>query len=176
MASAPSHQGELINPRAEPLARLHRSPCSGPFDETFYSGQEGPMEQLLSYCGYRCDLCPAHKENIVGPEDRQRISDDWRRYFAYEARPEDVDCDGCLAAKEAPNPNCAVRPCALGRGLSHCAMCRDFICDTLRKQLDAIKPIAQKHAHSMSADDRARYIHPYESEERLRKLVDSRPD
>jgi hypothetical protein len=76
------------------------------------------VERLVSYCGYRCDRCPAYKENIQGPEDRQ------------------------------------------------------LICAALRGKPDAMKPIAEKHAHSTPPGNYARYIPPYESVERLRKIAD----
>ena len=128
------------------------------------------MKEVLSYCGYRCDLCPAYKENLESAEDRKKVSGNWRRYYDLEVEPEEVDCLGCLQASEAPNPKCQVRPCAIGRNLRNCAECDDFICRKLRKSIDAIKPIAEKHEGTMPAEDYQKYIYPYESEALLRKL------
>jgi len=87
-----------------------------------------------------------------------------------EIEPEKVDCDGCLHAREAPNPNCAVRPCAIGRGVQTCAHCADFGCAKLEKTMNAIKPIAEKHGQSMSTEDYDRYIRPFVTEQRLEEL------
>ncbi len=130
------------------------------------------MKEILGYCGYRCDLCPAYRENLKTPEDRQRVSEAWERYYDYKIDPEKVPCDGCIGACQAPNPNCKVRPCAIGKGVSTCAECDEFICGRLKKQIEAIKPIAEKHGRTMPPEDYQRYIHPYESEERLRRRRD----
>jgi hypothetical protein len=128
------------------------------------------MKEVLSYCGYRCDQCPALRENLKSDDDRRRVSEDWIKYYDLRVDPGDVDCDGCVAAKEAPNPNCKVRPCAIEKGVENCARCGDFICDKLGKQIDGVEPIAEKHAESMPPGDYERYIAPYRSEARLRKL------
>jgi hypothetical protein len=128
------------------------------------------MRQVLSYCGYRCDRCPAYRENLKSPEGRRKVSEAWAKYYDYRVEPAQVDCDGCPEASEAPNPNCKIRPCAIEKGLPNCAHCSDFICEKLMKQMDAIKPIAERNAQTMPPEDYERYIRPYESEERLRKL------
>ncbi|MGD9403217.1 MAG: DUF3795 domain-containing protein [bacterium] len=128
------------------------------------------MEERLSYCGYRCDLCPAYVENLKTDEDRERVSRDWAKYYDHHEDPADVDCKGCKAGLEEGNTTCKVRPCAIERGASTCAECGDFACDVLQKQMDAIKPIAQRHAGTMPPEDFERYVAPYKSEERLRNL------
>lgn len=130
------------------------------------------MPEILAYCGYRCDLCPAYEDNLESEADRERVRRDWSKYYDYEAALDEIACEGCPQASEAPNPSCPVRPCAIEKGVQHCGQCEDYICDSLRTRLDAIKPIAAKHGEGMPAEDHARYIHPYEAEERLRKLRD----
>jgi hypothetical protein len=128
------------------------------------------MNEVLSYCGYRCDHCPAYRGNLNTPDDREEVSEAWAKYYDFHVEPRDVDCDGCLEARSAPNPKCRVRPCAIEKALANCAKCADFICEKLRKQMDAIKPIAEKHAAAMPPEDYERYIRPYESEQHLREL------
>ncbi|MCK4660106.1 MAG: DUF3795 domain-containing protein [Phycisphaerae bacterium] len=128
------------------------------------------MTVLLGCCGYRCDQCPAYKANLRTHADRVKVSEDYRKYYDYEIEPENVDCDGCLHTREAPNPNCPVRPCAFGRGVQTCAECDDFGCAKLQQTMNAIKPIAAKHAQNMSAEEYDRYIRPFVTEERLEKL------
>lgn len=128
------------------------------------------MEENLSYCGYRCDLCPAYAGNLKTDEDRERVSRDWAKYYDHHEEPANVECRGCKAGPEEGNSSCKVRPCAIERGVSTCAECDDFGCEVIQKQMDAIKPIAQRHAGTMPPEDFDRYIAPYESEERLRKL------
>jgi len=54
------------------------------------------MEDLITRCGYRCNLCPAYKENIHSKEDQERTSDGWFRIFGFRIPPEKILCDGCL--------------------------------------------------------------------------------
>jgi hypothetical protein len=128
------------------------------------------MVEMLSYCGYRCDLCPAFHGNLNSDEDRKRLSADWVKYYDHHEKPEDVDCKGCRAGVREGNTNCVVRPCAIERGVATCAECDEFACEKIQKQMDAIKPIAEKHGGSMPPGDYDRYVAPYESEERLGKL------
>ncbi len=128
------------------------------------------MEELLSYCGYRCDQCPGYHENIESDEDRKRIQADWVKYYDHKVEAEEIDCQGCKAGLRDGNPNCKVRPCAIEKGVATCAECGEFACETIQKQMDAIKPIAKKHSDTMPAGDYQHYIAPYESEDRLRRF------
>jgi hypothetical protein len=130
------------------------------------------MPEILSYCGYRCDLCPAYHENIKSDEDRERVRGDWIKYYNHRAEVEEVDCRGCAAVPRDGNPNCVVRPCAVEKGVATCADCDEFGCERIVKQMKAIVPIAEKHRDSMPPEDYRRYVAPYESEKRLRDLID----
>ena len=48
------------------------------------------VNPLIARCGYRCDLCPAYWENIHGPEDQQRTSDGWFKYFGFRIPPDEI--------------------------------------------------------------------------------------
>ena len=128
------------------------------------------MEEYLSYCGYRCDQCPGYHGNIESDEDRRQVQADWVKYYDYKAELEDVECGGCGADTGDGNPNCKVRPCAIEKNVATCAGCGEFACETIQKQMDAIKPIAEKHRDSMPAEDYERYIAPFESEARMKDL------
>lgn len=128
------------------------------------------MREILSYCGYRCDLCPAYRENLKSDEDRARVREDWIKYYDHRVDLDEVDCRGCAAGLKDGNPNCKVRPCAIEKGVATCADCDEFACEKIAKQMNAIEPIAEKHCDSMPPEDYQRYIAPYESEKRLRDL------
>src|SRR5512139_2022666 len=79
---------------------------------------------LLAPCGYRCDLCPAYRENIRGPGDQRRTSDGWFKYYGFRIPPEQICCDGCLDARPEArriDRDCPVRPCARVRATPTCA-------------------------------------------------------
>lgn len=55
------------------------------------------MSEIVSLCGYRCDLCPAYNENTKSISDRQKVSDGWLKYFGAKVPPEETGvCVGCL--------------------------------------------------------------------------------
>lgn len=128
------------------------------------------MEEVLSYCGYRCDLCPAYHKNLKSDDDRKRVSRDWVKYYDHREEPDNVECRGCSAGVRDGNPNCKVRPCAIEKGVKTCAECDEFACEKIVKQMGAIEPIAEKHRDSMPAEDYERYIAPYLSRPRLQEI------
>ena len=88
------------------------------------------MQVVISRCGFRCDLCPAYRENNHTPQDRQKVAEGWWKYYRVEMDPADIFCDGCLAEDAARpkliTPDCAIRPCAIGKGLPNCAHCAEY--------------------------------------------------
>jgi hypothetical protein len=128
------------------------------------------MMVLLGYCGYRCDLCPAHKGNLHTYADRVKVSQDFRKYYGIEIEPDGVACDGCLQSRDAPNPNCPVRPCAIERGHKTCVLCKEYGCEKLQQTMNAIRPIAAERAQSMPADDYERDVRPFIIKDRLDEL------
>lgn len=118
------------------------------------------MAEVLSYCGYRCDRCPAYHANLTSDDDRKRVQEGWIKYYDHRVEVNEVDCRGCSAGPREGNPDCRVRPCAVEKGLRTCADCDEFACDKIARQMDAIKPIAQKHGEAMPPEDYERYISP----------------
>jgi hypothetical protein len=130
------------------------------------------MEPILSFCGMRCDLCLAYRPNITAhPENRQRLSDGWHKYFGFRIPPEEIRCDGCRATESATlDKECPVRPCAIARELEHCAQCEDYICENLQGILVDFESIQQKYDQPIPQADRQRFILPYENAQRLSNL------
>jgi len=130
------------------------------------------MNEILSRCGFRCDLCLAYRRNIeLNPSNRQTISDGWHRYFGFLIPADQVVCDGCMAE----NPRlidkaCPVRPCVIERGFHNCAECPDYICDKLNDRLVVYEEVAARCPHPIPEEDRARFIRPYENRKRLDDL------
>jgi len=130
------------------------------------------MEEFLSRCGYRCDLCLAFRPNVeTNPSNRQVLSDGWYKYFGFRIDPEAIICDGCMA--ENPrliDSSCPVRPCVIQRGISNCSECPDYICDKLAQRIVVYKELAGTHPDPIPPEDRARFIAPYENRARLDRL------
>ena len=129
------------------------------------------MERKIACCGYRCDLCPAFKENITGEQDQQEVSDGWYKYYGFRIPPDEICCDGCLA-ENCDNPrlidaDCAVRPCSQRRGLPNCAHCDEYICGKLAKKIVDFDEITRKQSGEIPPEDRARFLEPYEGKKVL---------
>jgi hypothetical protein len=130
------------------------------------------MEEMIGCCGYRCNLCPAFRENLVGEEDQRNVSDGWFKYYGFRIAPKEISCDGCLPENcDNPrqiDPGCAVRRCAQERGLPNCAHCDKYVCDELAKKFVDFDEVAGKHGGPIPPEDYARFLKPYEA----RKVLD----
>jgi hypothetical protein len=130
------------------------------------------MEEILTRCGYRCDLCLAYRPNVeANPANQQTLSDGWHKYFGFRIPAEQIVCDGCMA----PDPllidqACPVRPCVIERALSTCAQCPDFGCEKLAERLVAYETIVARMGTQIPEEDRGRFIAPYENKRRLDDL------
>lgn len=132
------------------------------------------MKEKISFCGYRCELCPAYKGNITCEEDRQKVSDGWFKHYGFRIPAEEIYCDGCLA-DDSSNPRridseCKVRRCALERKVATCAHCDDFICEKLSEKIINKKKIAERVGGSIADKDYERFVKPYDSTKILEDL------
>lgn len=130
------------------------------------------MTEILTRCGYRCDLCLAYKPNIEKhPENRQALSDGWFQYFGFRVPPENISCDGCMEKNpKLLDKDCPVRPCVIEKGLDNCAQCDEYICEKLQQRLVVYEEVAQRVEQEIPENDRARFIQPYENKTRLEAL------
>ncbi len=85
------------------------------------------MAEMISFCGYRCDLCAARSDDL---QMRQRLVEGWQKYLGHEHyTAENVYCDGCRSNGLVADKACQARPCAIQRGVESCAECEDFVCE-----------------------------------------------
>ncbi len=130
------------------------------------------MEQILTRCGYRCDLCLAYRPNVEAePSNQRTLSDGWYAYFGFRIPAEQIICDGCMA--EDPrliDTSCPVRPCVIARDLANCSECPDYGCEKLAERLVVYEEVAERVGRAIPAEDRARFIAPYENKRRLDQL------
>lgn len=127
------------------------------------------MGEILSKCGYRCDLCPAYKENLKNEEDKIAVSKGWERIFGFHIPPEEVECAGCHNNGNHPDSGCPVRPCAIEKGVENCAFCKEFECNSLKSRTGFLDEFL-KAGIKIPEEDYQRFVVPYESKERLQKL------
>lgn len=129
-------------------------------------------KEILTKCGYRCDLCLAYKENIEKEDNRKILSDGWYKYFGFRIEPEDIMCEGCVSCDNPKliDNNCPVRPCVISKGLENCAYCTEYICDKLLERIvDYDEKINFDH-HNIPTEDYENIVKPYESKKRLNEI------
>src|SRR5690554_4695932 len=132
--------------------------------------------EILTRCGYRCDLCHAYKENIMKEDKRELLSEGWNRIFGIELTPDQIYCEGCISCKtddiKLIDSGCKVRPCVIERGYENCSQCDNFVCDILNDRIVKFDELSQNKDFSISRSDRKNFIKPYENYDRLMELKD----
>jgi hypothetical protein len=90
------------------------------------------MNQMIAFCGLDCAACPAFV--ATAKNDRAalaKLAQEWGKQFHFEATVDNVRCHGCRATDGIQIGNCAqcaMRLCALEKGLETCAQCADYGC------------------------------------------------
>ena len=117
------------------------------------------MEEILSKCGNRCDLCPAYCKNI-DKFDKQKISDGWFKYHGFRKPAEDIGCAGCLNKGKHDREGCPIKGCAEKRDLKSCGCCNDLFCDLLKSDMCVVEGALKKHGN-LSQEDYDIFFKPY---------------
>jgi hypothetical protein len=128
------------------------------------------MVEMLGYCGFLCDICPAYYKNIKSDPDKDEISDKWFLYFGFRIPPEKVSCVGCRNEGDHPDEGCPVRPCAKAKSVRNCAYCDDFDCDNLRSRTDFAENNVIMDMEKIPEEDYKRFIEPYLGKKRLLEI------
>jgi hypothetical protein len=93
------------------------------------------MAEMVSYCGLRCDRCPAYIARRTGDRDlRERTAREWSAQYNAEIAPADIACDGCMPGAELQFAHCSecdIRACGIAKGVDSCARCSDYPCSRL---------------------------------------------
>jgi hypothetical protein len=95
------------------------------------------MAEMIAVCGLSCSRCPAYQATQKDDdEERKRVAEMWSKQFGTDIKPEDVNCDGCVATEGRHINYCAlceIRKCGLDRSVDNCAFCDDYACARLEK-------------------------------------------
>ncbi len=136
--------------------------------------------QLLTRCGYRCDLCFAYKDNIEKDDQRTFLSDTWYKIFGFRIPPNDIYCEGCITncggcvTKNDPvarllDADCPVRPCVIKKGIENCSQCDDYPCGKFNQRAVVYENLLRDNKN-ISGKEYLRCIKPYENKKRLDEL------
>ena len=94
------------------------------------------MDKMIAYCGLVCSDCEALIATQANDREAlERMAARTREEFNIpNVTVESVMCDGCLSSSNRLCGycfECAVRACAMDRGVATCAHCDDYGCATL---------------------------------------------
>ena len=97
------------------------------------------MAEITGICALNCSECGAF---IATRDDddakRAEVAAEWSKMFEVELTIEQINCSGCTSdsdVKFAHCSECTVRLCGIKRGVTTCAECDDYGCDTLEEFL-----------------------------------------
>lgn len=97
------------------------------------------MAEIIGICGLTCTECAAY---IAMRDDddalRAKTAAEWSQVHNADLKPEDINCSGCTSDGEVKLGHCSVcgvRLCGIKRGVTTCAECDDYGCDTLEEFL-----------------------------------------
>jgi hypothetical protein len=128
---------------------------------------------IITRCGFRCDLCPAFRENVERNDRRDRMSEGMSTYFGVTVSADELFCDGCL--DEAPGARridnkCKIRPCTIEKGFENCAQCGKPKCAKLQSRLVDLPSIEKRIKGSVPKRDYTDLVRPFENKKRLAEL------
>lgn len=127
-------------------------------------------KEILTRCGYRCDLCLAYKDNIETDDQREFLSDTWYKIYGFRILAQEIYCEGCISCDTPKliDNKCPVRPCVIEKGLENCSQCQDYPCE-LFNQRKVTNEIFSK-GKNLSSKEYSKCIKPYENQKRLDEL------
>ena len=128
---------------------------------------------IITRCGFRCDLCPAYRENVERDDRRESMSKGFKTFYGVNISPDELFCDGCL--DESPgarriDSSCKVRPCVISQGFENCAQCGKKSCAKLKSCLVDLADIEKKTGGKLSAKDYNDCVKPFENKKLLATL------
>ena len=88
------------------------------------------MDKMIAHCGLDCTKCDAYIATINNDDElRESVAKLWSELNGVEITPEMINCEGCrVDGVKTPfcSDFCAIRKCALGKGLNTCADCAEL--------------------------------------------------
>jgi hypothetical protein len=105
-------------------------------------GEGCNMEKQIAYCGLICTDCPAYIATQNDDDEiRKQVVEEWTKEFKHAIDIKDINCDGCLAETGRVYFYCSickVRKCGQEKGVTNCAYCEEYICETLGKYFEMV--------------------------------------
>lgn len=88
------------------------------------------MKDIIAYCGLDCEKCDAYLATINDDQAlREKTAKLWAELNDAPILPEHINCEGCRvngAKTVYCDSLCAIRQCALKKGVITCGRCADL--------------------------------------------------
>lgn len=136
-------------------------------------------EIVFSKCGFRCDRCPAYKDNSGTEAERERGAKAWKKYFGLDFKPGIVKCEGCRCEQPWKNGNilpdrsCIIRSCAVFNSVPTCAHCSGFPCKEYSQKVPGVELRNQREQAgkiTISDTEYLQYLEPFDGRTHLKEL------
>lgn len=127
-------------------------------------------KEILTRCGYRCDLCLAYKENIEADDQRGFLSDTWHKLYGFRIAADEILCEGCISGDNPRliDSECPVRPCVIEKGLENCSQCSEYPCPVFNRRKVCREDVAE--GKKITRTEYVKCIKAYENKKRLDDL------
>jgi len=93
------------------------------------------VDEIIGVCGIACSKCPAYQATQANDQAAlERVAAEWSKMFHASITATDCICDGCLSTSGRWGGychQCRIRACGIERGLTSCAYCDDYGCETM---------------------------------------------
>ncbi len=93
------------------------------------------MDKMVAYCGLVCTECPVFLATQKNDDEEKRtVAARWSKYFGWDLKPSDINCDGCLLDDGrlfGYCQKCEARACGHEKRIENCAHCDDYACSKL---------------------------------------------
>ena len=140
------------------------------------------MSNIVSKCGIDCGVCPwgPYPRKGMTPEEFEQFRKDVKRIVGY--MPIKTPCMTCQIpddkipkTSKLPNKKCLIRQCVDKTGISNCAYCSRFPCDTLKGTAGQWnrKSIETKLGIPISEEEYHSFVEPFEGLNRLEAICAS---
>ncbi|HIT34584.1 MAG TPA: DUF3795 domain-containing protein [Candidatus Faecousia intestinigallinarum] len=88
------------------------------------------MKNPIAYCGLNCEACDAYLATVHDDQAlREKTAKLWARLNHAPILPEHICCDGCRGDGRKTvycQEMCAIRRCAVEKGIRTCGDCQNF--------------------------------------------------